>query len=66
MVAWQYLDDTGNVLGESVGFADRTEAEAWMAESWEDLRDRGVDEVALMEPGSDQPLYRMGLSPADD
>ena len=66
MVAWRYLDETGNVLGESVGFPDRTEAESWMAESWEDLRDRGVDEVVLVEPGSDRPLYRMGLAPAED
>jgi hypothetical protein len=65
MFAWRYLDEAGNVLGESHQFADRAEAETWMGEAWADLRDRGVEEVALIELESDRSLYRMGLDPAE-
>jgi hypothetical protein len=65
MVVWQYLDDAGNPLGESHRFADRADAEAWMSEAWADLRERGVEEVALIEVETDRRLYRMGLDPAE-
>jgi hypothetical protein len=65
MFVWRYLDETGNVLGQSVPFADQTAAEAWMGEAWSDLRDRGVEEVVLVEVESDRSVYRMGLDPAE-
>jgi hypothetical protein len=65
MFAWRYLDEAGNVLGESHHFADRSEAETWMGEAWADLRDRGVEEVALVEVEGDRSVYRMGLDPSE-
>ena len=65
MFAWRYLDEAGNVLGESHHFADRTEAETWMGETWADLRDRGVEEVVLVEVERDRVVYRMELDPAE-
>jgi hypothetical protein len=65
MFAWRYLDEAGNVLGESHHFTDRTEAETWMGEAWTDLRDRGVEEVMLVEVEGDRSVYRMGLDPAE-
>jgi hypothetical protein len=65
MFTWRYLDEAGNVLGESHGFADQSAAERWMGEAWSDLRDRGVEEVVLVEVEADRSIYRMGLDPAD-
>jgi hypothetical protein len=65
MFAWRYLDEAGNVLGESHHFADQAAAETWMGEAWSDLRDRGVEEVVLVEVEADRSVYRMGLDPAE-
>jgi hypothetical protein len=59
------MDDTGNDLGESHHFPDQPAAEAWMSEAWADLRDRGVEEVVLVEVETDRRVYRMGLDPAE-
>lgn len=64
MFAWRYLDDEGEELGSSERFPDAEAAESWMGESWSDLRDRGVEEVVLVDEERDQRLYRMGLSEA--
>lgn len=32
-------------------FADQDEAEVWLSASWQDLADRGVDEVTLLCDG---------------
>lgn len=62
MVWWRYLDDAGEVLGVSERFADQEEAEAWLGETWADLRDRGAAEVELVDEERRERLYRMALS----
>lgn len=65
MFSWRYADGSGNDLGDSHRFADQAAAEAWMAEAWEDLRERGVEAVSLIEVETDRQVYRMGLEPAE-
>jgi len=60
--AWRYLDDSGDEIGSSARFDDREDAESWIGESWADLRERGVEEVVLMDVARGVRLYRMGLS----
>ena len=36
-------------------------AEEWMNDSWQDLRDNGVHEVALHDHARGRRVYRMGL-----
>ena len=59
--AWAYLDEAGQELGTSKEFTDREAAESWMGDSWQDLLERGVDEVALVDLERGRPIYRMGL-----
>jgi hypothetical protein len=59
--AWAYLDEAGQDLGSSDEFADREAAESWMGDSWQDLLERGVEEVALVDRERDRTVYRMGL-----
>lgn len=59
--AWTYLDDAGEEVGRSGSFPGRDAAEEWMGESWEDLLERGVEEVALEDEERGRRLYRMGL-----
>ena len=46
----------------SSAFPFRRWAEAWLSEAWASLRHRGIEEVELVDLGSDQVSYRMGLS----
>jgi len=62
--AWVYLDSRGEEAGRSDPFDDRQAAEDWMGTAWEDLLERGYQEVALLDVGADRRLYRMGLGPA--
>ena len=56
---WRY--DSGP--SRSSGFADRAEAEDWLASAWQRLRDEGVDEVTLL--ADDDEIYGpMSLHPA--
>ena len=64
MFAWLYLNEDGEELGSSERFADPEAAESWMGETWSDLRERGVQEVVLVDEERGQRLYRMGLSEA--
>jgi hypothetical protein len=57
---WLLLDSAGGATGESAGFSDRAAAEAWLAERWADLRESGVDEVALRD--GETEVYRMSLA----
>jgi hypothetical protein len=66
MFDWRYVDESGNELGTSRRFTDQTAAEAWMGEAWSDLRERGVDEVVLVEVETGRRVYRMGLDSAED
>jgi hypothetical protein len=59
--AWAYLDEAGEDLGSSDEFADREAAENWMGECWQDLLERGVDQVALVDRERHRRVYRMGL-----
>jgi hypothetical protein len=61
MVVWRYLDGKGEEVGRSDVFSDREAAEEWLRDMWEDLRQREVVEVALVEEESGEEVYRMGL-----
>lgn len=61
---WRYIDRSGEEVGTSEDFADAEAAETWMGEAWPDLRDRGVEEVELIDQDRAESLYRMGLSEA--
>jgi hypothetical protein len=61
---WTYLDDGGQEVGRSAAFADRQAAEDWMGQSWQDLLERGIEEVALEDEGRGTRVYRMGLRDA--
>jgi hypothetical protein len=60
--AWRYLGPAGEDRGRSDPFPDREAAEAWMGDSWAELLENGVEEVALEVEGSE--AYRMGLRPS--
>jgi hypothetical protein len=58
---WRYLDAEGNDVGASDRFADREDAESWVGDSWEQLLERGVERVSLIDEGAEKRLYTMGL-----
>jgi len=62
MFVWHYLDETGVELGTSAPFPDQASAEEWMGDAWADLRERGVEQVALTDEGRGRRIYRMGLA----
>ena len=59
---WTYVDGNGEEVGSSARFEDSDAAEAWMGDSWRDLLENGVEEVALVDHARKRTLYRMGLS----
>jgi len=61
MFGWTYLDASGAELGASQTFADADAAEEWMGDCWRDLRENGVEEVALHDHARGRRVYRMGL-----
>jgi hypothetical protein len=63
LLSWTFRDASGAVTGSSPDFADQDAAESWLSASWPELLERGIDEVALVERGSDHELYRMSLRP---
>lgn len=45
---WTYVDQHGATVGEgSPTFPTQGEAEAWLAEEWEAIKDSGADGVTL-------------------
>jgi hypothetical protein len=56
---WRYLDEHGEACGQSRAFEDREEAEAWLTDSWPNLRASDIEEVELLEDG--ESTYRMSL-----
>jgi phage-related protein len=66
VLVWRYLDANEQSIGNSEQFPDQEAAEAWLAQEWEALHGRGVDEVMLLDEDSDVCLYRMGLGPGTD
>jgi hypothetical protein len=63
--AWRFLDGSNDEIGSSERFPDREAAESWMGEAWADLRERGVEEVVLMDEERGHTLYRMGLGESE-
>jgi hypothetical protein len=61
MFDWAYLDGAGTELGRSQRFEDPDAAEEWLSESWRDLSEMGIEEVALFDHTRDRHVYRMGL-----
>jgi hypothetical protein len=61
MFVWRYLDENEDDVGTSGPFESQEAAEAWLAQEWEALHGRGVEEVMLFQEDSDVCLYRMGL-----
>ncbi|MEP7055877.1 MAG: hypothetical protein ABI912_11580 [Actinomycetota bacterium] len=60
-MAWSWKYD----LAESTttgGFPSQAEAEAWVAESWQQLYDAGARAVTLLD--GDRLVYTMSLDPA--
>jgi hypothetical protein len=64
--AWRFLDGRSDEIGSSEWFSDREAAESWMDEAWADLRERGVEEVVLMDEERGHSLYRMGLGNSEE
>jgi len=62
--SWAYLDDGGSEVGRSEAFPDREAAEEWMGQAWQDLLERGIEEVALIDDDRGRRVYRMGLREA--
>jgi len=60
---WEYLDADGKPAGRSEAFEQRSAAEEWMGQAWEELAERAVQEVVLRDEDADRTLYRMGLGP---
>jgi hypothetical protein len=58
---WTYLDGTGNEVGRSERFDDPQAAEDWMGAAWQDLAERGVEHVELIDRVRERRVYRMGL-----
>jgi hypothetical protein len=44
---WAYLDEAGEEVGRSAAFPEREAAEDWMGQAWQDLLERGIEQVAL-------------------
>jgi len=61
MVAWTYLDASGEEIGRSPRFADSDEAEDWIGSSWPELIEQGIEAVVLVDQDAGTTLYRMGL-----
>ncbi len=58
-IHWRWFDGRNVERGVSVAFQDRDEAEAWMGEHWNELREDRAESVALMD--GDVEVYRMSL-----
>lgn len=60
--SWQYENGAGEIAGTSEQFEHRSEAETWIGTSFEDLLEEGVEQVRLLEDGTE--VYGpMGLRP---
>ncbi len=61
---WRYEASDGTPAnGPAAEFADAAEAEEWLGDNWQDLAERGVGQVVLLD--GDEVVYGpMGLDPA--
>jgi hypothetical protein len=62
VVRWRFVGPDEVVAGWSERFAHREGAEAWLAESWSDLVERGIGHVELVDEATSDVLYRMSLA----
>ena len=62
MVRWRFVGPDDVVTGWSERFVHREGAEAWLAETWSGLAERGVDHVELVDEATSEVLYRMSLA----
>ena len=46
---WTLEDATGESVGKSETFDSRSDAESWVGESFEELLEKGIDQVRLFE-----------------
>lgn len=63
---WRYFGPDGEEVEQDLpteSFTSRGDAESWLGENWQELADRGVGRVALME--EDRRVYAMSLEPTD-
>ena len=56
---WQYENSAGEAVGTSEEFDQRSDAESWIGTSFEDLLEEGVEQVRLLEDGTD--LQQVGV-----
>lgn len=61
-MVWSWKYDAGAGPAATGGFPTQGEAEAWIAESWQELYAGGAREVTLLE--GDRQVYVMSLEPA--
>ena len=63
---WTYADSTGQEMNPpgvvETEFPSRVDAEAWLAEDWQEIAEAGVSTVTLMS-GTDVVYGPMSLSP---
>jgi hypothetical protein len=63
--AWRYLGANGQKqLGGSETFANQSDAESWLGQSWRELVAAGVVTAVLVE--DERVEYRMSLMPAGE
>ncbi|MDQ4095517.1 MAG: hypothetical protein M3174_04830 [Actinomycetota bacterium] len=58
---WVLLDEQGNEMRATDGFASRTAAEEWLSGAWSALADEGAAAVSLRS--GDEEIYEMSLAP---
>ena len=58
-MAWAWLYELGDGPARTGGFPTQAEAEAWVADSWQQLYEGGARAVTLLE--GDREVYRMSL-----
>lgn len=58
---WRYDGAAGSSLSEE--FPSQADAEAWLGDSWQDLRNGGVSAVTLLD-GDHEVYGPMSLDPA--
>ena len=59
---WQLEDASGESVGTSESFDSRSDAESWVGETFEDLIERGIDQVRLFD-GETEVYGPMSLHP---
>ena len=62
---WRYLGSRHEEAGRSDRFPTRDDAEGWLEAAWASLRERGVEEVVLVDEAAGLELFRMSLAPEE-